>query len=183
MRKVEFAAGMVGGVRRAAEGPPNPKQALWDREWTAASSLGTLGVSISSQTTDRSARRRNGSPGIVQKKWPRKSGPYAISDLARAIGAALTRMSDVGARDVAVANCHFGIGQQQAVDRRKQAAERGAGRRERDGSSSGHRVPFSWQAATCRLLIFREIMYARCQGQQICLHGSIFDTASQYRTI
>ena len=29
----------------------------------------------------------------------------------------------------------------------------------------------------------KEIMYTRCHGQQICLHSSIFDIASQYRSI
>src|SRR5260370_23312796 len=83
--------------------------------------------------------------------------------------------------EIAVAHSHAGARHQQAVDSGHQAAEHGSGGREADGSSFGHCRPLFRSAADCRVMIWEQSTYTRCQQQSICLHGSILSFAMQHK--
>ena len=74
--------------------------------------------------------------------------------------------------EVAVADRDLRTLHQEAIDGGQQAAEQGAGRYEADGSSLGHCCPFLRGTEAFRLVILHQAMYARCQRQLFCLHGS-----------
>ena len=98
-------------------------------------------------------------------------------------GALDSQGSETETGKVAVAICDARARHQQAVDGGHQPTEQGAGRCEADGSSLGHWCPLCWRPATCRLIIWEQFMYTRCQRQRICLHSSNRASATQHKWV
>src|SRR5215471_2544464 len=108
-----------------------------DDEWTSMLLDDWRGQLVAGQRTYMASRSRG---TASNKNGPELRGHFCDLMLLRSTAARpASASSDAVARNVAGSDCHVGVGQQQPVDGREQAAEQaGRGRMKRGGSGIGH---------------------------------------------